>query len=547
MFQFELFLNHRIHRTHGRKISFQCIPWFLLLIALSSMAEPVKRPNVVILFADDISAREIPVYGSTVWADEKGRTCSDPKLRAETPVLDRLAAEGCYIKNAWSATSCMPSRAMLMTGRYAHLQKWWENGDLGTVETHNGKRTWLIFESSPILIGYVARWGGYASCWAGKTQMLVNPDQIQGFGFDEGVLTPGDESNPNDMPNSFKLDPKIVDGKVVMSEHGWPAVFNCDTGNDAKDGYPMRSTAFKPHITVMNEHGVKTGIEWKKTELNDYGADIELDYCLEFMERQHKKGKPFFVYHTTHLGHDAFDWLLPDSGNKWPGTPVVKWDGEKYERTPVNITGEKGEYNTHGTVSEPGIHSHIKYIDYIIWRYLEKMKQLGIENDTIFIFCADNGTSGYGKHQVDKQKGTHIPMIIYAPGSGMVRTGEQDILVSLADILPTLAEMMQVKLPFNYEIDGTSFWAYLTGAKDLHHDWIYSYKNGYQMIRGFKVLRDGHGKWWDVEKDQPDLNSYPLIEDWEMVSGEHKKERDLLKGILPRLDKHKTEHDAPSE
>lgn len=499
-------------------------------------AVAVERPNVVLLFADDISAREIPAYGSSVWADPVGKNTSDPACRAKTPVLDRLAEEGCWVRNAWAATSCMPSRAMMMTGRYAHRQKWWENGDLGTIDTPAGKRAWSIVESSPILIGHVARWGGYASCWAGKTQMLVNPDQIQRFGFDEGVLTPGDESNPNLMPNSFKLDFKTLNGKTVLMSR--------DNGKVVQS-YPMRSTGFKPHITVMNERGEKAGVEWKETGLNDYGADIEQDYCLDFMERQHKAGKPFFVYHTTHLGHDTFDWLLPDSGNKWPGTPIAEWDGEKYNRKPLNITGEKGLYDTHGTVSRPGLNSHINYIDYLVWRYLQKFKELGVENETIFIFCADNGTSGFGKHSVVQQRGTHVPMIIYAPGCGMTRQGEQEILVSLSDVLPTLADIMHVTLPYNYPIDGISLLPYLTGEKDTHHDWIYSYKNGYQMIRSAHVLRDGYGKWWNVKNPPDDLTSFPLIDDWEMASGEQRAERTMLEAVIPTLDLHESEHDAP--
>jgi len=100
------------------------------------------------------------------------------------------------------------------------------------------------------------------------------------------------------------------------------------------------------------------------------------------------------------------------------------------------VTGDKGVYDTHGTVTESGIHTHINYIDYQVWLYLEKLKKMGIANNTVIIVTADNGTGGYGKNSGDRQKGCHVPMIIYAPG--MTKHGEQDVLVSLADVLPTM-------------------------------------------------------------------------------------------------------------
>ena len=43
-------------------------------------------------------------------------------------------------------------------------------------------------------------------------------------------------------------------------------------------------------------------------------------YIFDFMERKSKQDEPFFIYHTSHLGHDAWDFLNPSSEGKWPGT-----------------------------------------------------------------------------------------------------------------------------------------------------------------------------------------------------------------------------------
>lgn len=502
------------------------------------------RPNIVFLFADDISPREIPVYQSSVWSKPKGGDTSDPRHRATTPAMDALAGKGCWIRTVWATPTCMPTRAMVMTGRYAHQTKWWHNRDIGKVQSPQGEREWYLFESSPITLGKVALMGGYASVWAGKTHMRGDERDFERFEFTEAVVSLGLALDEDRKANTFTSRVVEVDGQRVVE--------NRDDGKTAP-GYPLarRSFGFKPFIAVMNDKGKRVGTQWwPYTEpdkadfgVNTYGPDVEQDYCLDFMQRQHDAGKPFFVYHATHLGHGTFDWLDPQSGSKWAGTPVIKWDGERYHRTPTNITGRKGEYDTHGTVTEAGLHSHINYIDYMLWRYMQKVQAMGVADNTIFIFSADNGSHQYGKTKVIQERGVAVPMIIYAPG--MTKSGRQDILASLADILPTFADIMGVEIPDNYKIDGRSLWPYLSTQTDRHHDWIYSYRQDRQLMRGHRVLRDGDGKWWDVTELPADHTSFPRITDWDRVSQAHRDEKAKVQSLLPQFDLYHTEHGPP--
>ena len=64
-----------------------------------------------------------------------------------------------------------------------------------------------------------------------------------------------------------------------------------------------------------------------------------------------------------------------------------------------------------------------------------------------------------GKNSSDRQKGCHVPLIIYAPD--MKKHGEQDVLVSLADILPTIADLVGFDMPADYEINGESLLPFL--------------------------------------------------------------------------------------
>lgn len=499
------------------------------------------KPNVILIYADDISAREFPIYQSSVWSGLRGKTVTDPNKRAKTPVIDQLAQQGMFASTAWATTVCSPSRAMMMTGRYANIHKWWTNGDIGyLVENGKRKRNVRLYETSPFQIGHLAGQAGYQSLWAGKTQMKGGQHDHKHYGFDEGVFTPG-LSYPNPGPYS--------DFNVIKKGKG---LYNQNTGKLIPTrSYVQQGWYWKPNVQLMN-HPSKPGQMqwWPNTEASKqaygehtYGPDVELDFIFDFIERNHKQKQPFFVYHTTHLGHDAFDFLNPDSKDKWPGTPKINWDGTGYSRITPKITKENGSFNTHETVTETGIHRHIEYLDYQVWLYLKKLKSLGITDNTVIVLTADNGTSGYGKHQHIQQRGTHVPFIVYAPGQNLTKQGKQDVLVSIADVMPTLADIFKTEIPADYRIHGQSLWPYLTTGKTKHREYLYSYKGPRQLTRGHYVMKDGNDKWWDVASTPSDLTNFKEIKDWSKVSIAHRKERDLLNSLIPQFNNYGDAHD----
>ncbi|NJB83446.1 sulfatase-like hydrolase/transferase [Wenyingzhuangia aestuarii] len=513
----------------------------IMIATMAVVAQKKQKPNIILILADDISAREFPIYKSDTWSSDKGNKDSqDPNLRAKTPVLDKIAKEGIYVKTAWASVVCSPSRAMLMTGRYPHLHKWWGNKTIGQYTDEDGNLgSYPLFASSPLSIGHVAKKGGYATMWSGKSQMRNR--NLQKFGFDEGVFTPGESSitelgeNPY---SNFTLEQKKVNGKKEL--------INQDTGKPL--GYPYYESSswyWKPHVMLMNHPSSKKQFEWwpntaeskKDYGLNTYGPDVELDFIFDFMERKVKEDKPFFVYHATHLGHAAMNYFNPKRSDlKWIETPKITWKNGKYTREEPNVTGANGIYDMHNSLSPSGIHSHVNYLDYQMWLYLKKLKELKIDNNTLIIFCADNGSSKYGKNNPESQKGTHVPFMMYGPGLGFTKKGEQDILMNLSDILPTLAEIVGFEFPKDYEINGESLMPFLTTNKKTHRDWVYGYKDSLQIIRGEKVLKDGLNKWYDVREYPSDLISFPEIKDWSKVPSELRAERDALNKVLPRFD-----------
>ena len=252
------------------------------------------KPNVIVIYADDISARELPIYGSTKWSGFRGKSVADLNKRASTPILDKLANKGTFIENAWAATVCSPSRAMMMTGRYAPIHKWWHNSDTGiylkpgekqiltpkavgskkqiAANSRKGRKV-TLFESSDLLIGDLAQKAGYSAFWAGKTQM---PAWDQ-YGFDEGVITPGDlddELGKNPFTDFNLIQTKVNGKKTLVNE---------DTGKPVQT-YDQRGWYWQPNVTLMNHPSNKGKLfsYWPNTPesiknygLHTYGPDVE--------------------------------------------------------------------------------------------------------------------------------------------------------------------------------------------------------------------------------------------------------------------------------
>jgi arylsulfatase A-like enzyme len=481
----------------------------LLLVGTPLVAQADERqPNVIVVMADDISARDLPIYESSECYGE----------RASTPVLDRLAKEGCYLTTAWSSTVCMPTRAMVMCGRYAHLTKWWDNGEFGKAMRRGGG-IYEVAVSSPLTIGHVAKQAGYRSIWVGKTHVTTGSSYTK-FAFDEGVFTPGEPGVRGTSPYDHFKNVKNKEFWNSDSFLWWPEV---QVAN-----HPSHPD--EPHT-------------WQETKISDYGPDIEMERIFDFMERSRKQDKPFFVYHTSHLGHQAVDMASPRHNMTWPGTPKLTWnvDSKTYTRHEPKITAY-GPVNTLSTTYEKEnitpdeLRYQVEYLDYQMWQYVNKLKEMGELENTIVIFTSDNATKSW-KASVEKQRSVHVPFIVYAPGQSALVKGKQNIISDLSDLLPTLADIMGVELPSQdeYELNGKSLWPYLTKESDKHRDWIYGFKGNSQLVRGHKLLRDGKGKWWDASEQPADMDSFPEITDFAHLSAAQQKEKATMEEVLQRF------------
>tara|TARA_R110000850_G_scaffold55160_10_gene130739 strand:- start:553 stop:1587 length:1035 start_codon:yes stop_codon:yes gene_type:complete len=217
-----------------------------------------------------------------------------------------------------------------------------------------------------------------------------------------------------------------------------------------------------------------------------YGPDLFCDFLCDFMEEN--QAEPFFAYYPMVLVHDPFV-ATPDTIGDAP-------------RTQSANKALKGEGKQH-------FQAMVNYMDKIVGRIVKKTEDLGIAEDTLIIFTADNGThtsitSGWNGQQVKggkgamKDMGTHVPMVAYQKGKtpkGMVL----DDLVDFTDLYPTLAEAGGIELGDDDPIDGRSFLPQLRGEKGNTRDWVLCHYQPYwnkqpgQWARTaeFKLYRDG--------------------------------------------------------
>lgn len=179
-----------------------------------------------------------------------------------------------------------------------------------------------------------------------------------------------------------------------------------------------------------------------KIDFKGYRADRINDFALEYLEKKRDPNKPFFMFVSQLEPHQQND------RNCFEGYEETI---EKYRDYPLpdDLTFLKGNYKE----MYPDYISAINRLDYNVGRLVEKLKELGIYDDTIIIYTSDHGchfkTRNLEYKRSCHESSTHTPLII--KGGGFDGGKRDDRLVSLIDMPPTMLSMAGINIPDYYK------------------------------------------------------------------------------------------------
>ncbi len=276
-----------------------------------------------------------------------------------------------------------------------------------------------------------------------------------------------------------------------------------------------RDTRFSQPVLETNEE-LKTFAE------DDYGPLVVSQYGLGFIERSVREKKPFLLYYPMILTHcpfsptpDSPEWMIDD-------TTVMKYKGHAHY-----------------------FEDMMAYTDKIIGNIVSKLEELGVRDNTVILFTADNGTdvpvvSKLNGREVAGAKskstdgGTRVPLIVW--GKNVVKPGlVSSDLIDLSDVLPTLCEAANISIPDSLDLDGVSFLPQLQGEEGRPRQYVYNWysRNGDPekarvFARNQRYKLYDTGEFYEIPEDY--LEENPIL--FEDLGAETQKVYHMLQSVL---------------
>jgi len=389
-----------------------------------------------------------------------------------TPHVDALAAGGLKFTDFHSnGAVCSPTRAALLTGRYQQ-----RCGVTGVVTARRHRKVGMPLDE--VTFAEVLRKAGYATGIFGKWHVGYAPEfNPVRQGFDEYV--------------------GFVSGNVDYHAH-------------------------------VDQVGYLDW--WKRDRIEDekgYITDLIADYGLKFIEKH--KDRPFCLY----LPHGAPHY--PYQGRKSPPQRKVTKGpfAEKGARGPAGRKGRKARVRTRSPKVRAAYREMIEVMDEGVGKIVAKVKQLGLEKDTLVVFFSDNGPAGPGspgplrgrKGQI-WEAGHRVPAVMYWPGK--IKSGRTTDQTAIGmDLFATMVEISGAKLPGGLKLDGVSLASLMTAGEKLPERLLY------WQIRSHRAVRKG--PWKLILDAKASTQLYNLKDDLGEKNDLVAKHPELVKELTEKL------------
>ena len=459
----------------SKKINF--IPGAIGVVSLASAqlagAQSLEKPNIVIIYADDLGYGDVSCYGAN---------------KISTPNIDRLAKQGLRFTNAHctSATST-PSRYSLLTGEYA-----WRRKGTGVA---TGDAT-AIIQPGRTTLASVMKNAGYSTGVVGKWHLGLGPAEGADWngeitcgpldlGFDYNFIIP---ATGDRVPCVFIENRRVVglDPKDPIKVSFNEPILVEPTGKDHPELLKMHPS-HGHDMTIVNGisrigymSGGKSAL-WVDEDI----ADVITGKAVKFIENN--KNKPFFLYFSTHDIHV-------------PRVPNQRFVGK-------SGMGPRGDA--------------ILEFDWSVGEILNTLDKLNLSGNTLVILTSDNGPvvdDGYKDQAVEKLNGhkpagplrggkysafdggTRVAFIIR--WTGKIKPGISDALFSQIDFVSSFASLTGQSLSTDDAPDSFNNINTLLGKSKNGREWVVEHaSNGrLSILKGeWKFIEPGPGVKLNVD------------------------------------------------
>lgn len=368
-----------------------------------------RRPNIVIVVADDITPSYHGCYGGPT----------------PTPHLDRLAADGIRFARGYCAASlCCPSRFNLFTGQFAgRSPAAWAGTPAG--EPYRLEQNGMLEPGQPTL-ARALRAAGYFTGHIGKWHSR----------FDTRFLGAAEPVTPAGDPDDPAVDAELRRRQAVARE-------------------VVRRTAGFEHVACVHWGNISNAVHPK---LRHHNIGWMTDGALDFLDAA--AGRPFYLHLANTVPHspDCQGSLAVDHRYTWAGKLAAPPRSHPADET-VPARLRAAGLQTGGPIA--GVNAGAIMVDDQVGALVRRLADLGVLDNTIFIYTADHGIPGKGSCYAI---GQHLPLVMRWPNGLPGGRVVHDIL-SWVDVVPTLAAACGVPLAADHRPDGVDLLPALRGAQ----------------------------------------------------------------------------------
>jgi arylsulfatase A-like enzyme len=386
---------------------------FLLVVTAPAAQRP--RPNVILIMTDDQSWDSLGFMGGKV----------------HTPRLDRMAKEGLFLTDFnVTSTVCSPSRYSFLTGRFAGRCE----GERFLNEHPPGDQTQVenIGELEPDRwnLPKLLQQNGYRTGFVGKSHVIRHD-----------LLVVGDHKKSNELEtypaDSDPRDP-VINAKMQRNHRKWCYEMQ-------KNGFDFADGVYGANLK-----------ELQCAALNVHNLDWTVAKAFEFLEQS--KEDPFFLYFSTTLHHGPAPW-----NNKSSLRADPRMTGEGFVKEGFNVLPARADVlrrNKAAGFKERD--AYALWLDDGVGAILDKVRSLGLEQNTLIIFVPDHGSYRHGKATL-YDYGMRVPMLLQWKGTIKPDT-KYDGLIANIDVAPTVLDLAGIEPPDDFHMDGLSFEHVIHGA-----------------------------------------------------------------------------------